>query len=85
MKSEKITVEVKYVGHEPFADIVPSATTLQSIKVHAMKSFSLEPDASEKYTLQYEGADIADNRHVGDFGKESVVLALTLNQDVNKG
>jgi len=85
MQKEKIDVTVTYVGHEPFTDLVPPNTSLQSVKVHAMKSFNLEPDASDKYVLQYDGADVADNRHVGDFNKENVVLTLTLKQDVNKG
>lgn len=80
-----VNVTVTYVGENPFVDTVPSETVLQSIKVKAMKDFGLAVGDADKYVLRYGGADMADTKHVGDFGVENLVLTLTLNKEVNKG
>ena len=83
--SKKINVVVEYVGQNNFSEEIPPETSIQAVKVRAMHFFQLDPGSAGKYVLQYNGSDIEESRHVGDFGTSTVVLTLTLKNEVNKG
>ncbi len=85
MSNDKVDVIVKYVGKSDFSDNVPAEMVLQALKVHALKYFQLDPGSADKYVLQYDGADVNQNKHVGDFAVNPVTFTLMLAKEVNKG
>lgn len=83
--SGQVTVTVRYVGKDDFHGEFPAATVFQSIKVHAMKYFELDPSAAENYVLQFNSADLSDQGHLGDLGPGPITLTLMLKEEVSKG
>jgi hypothetical protein len=81
---EKVNVTVKYVGNQDFTDAVPASAPAQTVKIHALKQFELEPSSADKYVLQFNGVDVDDKAKVGTFGS-APVFTLVLKEDVVKG
>ena len=81
----KIDIIVKYVGKTDFTDKVPAEMVLKAVKMQAMKFFELDPGSANKYVIQYNGADVNETKHVGDFGTNPVTFTLMLAKEVNKG
>ncbi|MEQ6390319.1 hypothetical protein RZN22_13475 [Bacillaceae bacterium S4-13-58] len=81
----KIKVIIQYVGVVDLSYEVPASMAIQALKVKAMEQFELEVGKSDKYSLQYEGADISVHKKVGDFGQDELVLKLVPIGELTKG
>ena len=82
-KSIKITIN--YTGRAPFHEEENGNPTFEHIKKEAMKAFDLERSASDKYVLQFEGTDLADDKHIESLGRDNITLLLTLKSEPVKG
>jgi hypothetical protein len=84
--SEKTTdITVKYTGKADFQETAQDEATFHHVKLKALHHFGIEHSASSKYVLQYEGVDLADDKHVSTLHQHTLVLVLTLNHEPPKG
>lgn len=83
--AKRVTVTVQYVGHDDFVETFQANVPVKAIKLAAMRKFGLEPSAADQYVLQFDGADLSDDKHVGELGMTAVKLTLSLKHDVPKG
>lgn len=82
---DQVVVTVQYVGSEDFIRSFPGAVAFQAVKVQAMKSFDLEPEAADEYVLQLNDADLPDSGHLRDLHQTQVALTLVRKDEVSKG
>lgn len=80
-----IKITVNYTGNAPFHEEEKGNPTFGHIKKEAMRSFDLEQSAAKDYVLQFEGIDMADDKHIDSLGRTEVTFLLTLKREPVKG